>query len=85
MVVVENGGSVFFDIVGPNCSFHEGVASAIGEVIEGLDELEHLVSGSLSVGIVESFVGNVRDEHVSLIPPAVGSKQTDSQQENNVH
>jgi hypothetical protein len=83
VVIVEDSGSVFLDVVSPNRSLHEAVASTIGESIQGLDQLKEFISGGLPVGISEVFISNVRHQHVALIPPAGDSEQADRQKENN--
>jgi hypothetical protein len=83
VVIVEDSGSVFLDVVSPNRSLHEAVASTIGESIQGLDQLKEFISGGLPVGISEVFISNVRHQHVALIPPAGDPEQADRQKENN--
>jgi len=39
MVIIEHFDTILFDIISPDGSFNESVASAIGQVIESSDQL----------------------------------------------
>lgn len=71
VVVVEQGGPVGFDVVGPDRGFDECIRQAIGKVVQPLD---HRVKPLIGRGVrCEKFVlGDFGDEHVTDLPPADG-------------
>lgn len=72
MVVIEDGGAVPFDIIGPDCSLCEGVAPPISEGVQCLDQLVKLIAEGDATGGGEVVVGDLGDQHVAFVPPGIG-------------
>lgn len=84
VVIIEDSRAVFLDIVGPNRSLREGLAAAISEGVEGDDEGVELVAGCGLLGVGEVVIGDLGDQHVSLVPPGVGKQEGEGEAEQSV-
>lgn len=69
VVVIEKLHTVPLDVISPYCRFSEGGRFAIGEGIEGDDELVEFVAGVEVVEVGEMIPGNLGSEHVAFVPP----------------
>ena len=85
MVVVEHGGTVGFDVIGPDCSFDEGVAFSICEVIECLYKLSEFVPGFCASGVGEMVPCDLCDNHMSFVPPGASAEEDGCKQDDNFH
>lgn len=70
MVLIEHFDTILFDIISPDSSFNESIASAIGQVIESSNQLSESAQCGGFTQLIESVLGDLRDEDVTHLPPA---------------
>lgn len=85
MIIIKELSPITLDVVCPHCSFSEGLAFAVCKGIEGENELIEFISGSCLLGFSEMVIGNLRHEHVSLIPPSVTRKDDKCNKDDCIH
>lgn len=76
VVIIEDSSTVLLDIVGPNCSLCEGLTPAVSEGIECHYQGVELIPGRSLHDVSEVIIGDLRDEHVPLVPPRVGDEHS---------
>lgn len=84
MVIIEDSRPVFLDIVGPNRSLREGLAAAVSEGVECDYERVELVAGCGLFGVGEVVIGDLGDQHMSLVPPGIRQQEGQGEAEESV-